>query len=229
MVAEPPRPLARAHSAGSSDPRVARESSVEQLAAFAQRQIEGFYEQVADAQGNHRANYFVEKFQPSHVPELVWEMYSRTKEIILVRDFRDLLCSMRVYFDRQLPTDVSSEYYDLIESLKLDGESLFHAWNMRRVGSYLVHYEDLVTRPDQTLKLVLKYLEISLSNSTVISHMLQNASNDMAELQRLHQTSLTGGVDWPLATRPHSPARGSWCASLSVIYWQTLAILKIMT
>ena len=71
--------------------------AVESLAELCRSRIDAVYSRIADLFDRPDATYFTEKFQPDAVPELVWELYPNAREIVLVRDFRDMLCSMLAF------------------------------------------------------------------------------------------------------------------------------------
>ena len=56
--------------------------------------IDDTYLAMARADGKKHAVRFVEKFHPNHLPWLVWTVYPNAKELFLVRDFRDMFCSI---------------------------------------------------------------------------------------------------------------------------------------
>src|SRR4029453_13655799 len=71
--------------------------AVPQLAAFSQSRIEALYKDVAAGAGVPSARYFAEKYRPDRMPALTWELYPGAREVILVRDFRDMVASMFAY------------------------------------------------------------------------------------------------------------------------------------
>src|SRR5262249_33045482 len=81
-----------------SDPDIRRRlgrESIETFAAACQKQVDDFYSAVAAKQDRSRAVYFVEKYVPNRiVPGVVLELYPRAKEIVLIRDFRDMVVSI---------------------------------------------------------------------------------------------------------------------------------------
>ncbi len=67
-------------------------------AEHCRRLIDQFYGVVATHVGKPKAFYFAEKGDPRYVPWMFWEFYEHTKELIVVRDPRDVLCSVRAFF-----------------------------------------------------------------------------------------------------------------------------------
>jgi hypothetical protein len=158
---------------------------VEQQAALCQSNIEEWYQLLASRQGepapggrnaNARANpdsplFFTEKFVPSPLQEVAWELYPRAKEVLLVRDFRDMAASILAFdkkrgyagFGRQ--EGASDESY--IRMLGPAARDLTDAWRHRKDRAHLVRYEDLVFRPREVLTDLLDYLELDSSKTAV--------------------------------------------------------------
>ena len=67
---------------------------VESLATFVQNSTDDWYTTLAATQGQSNPRYFAEKCPPGHVPATLAELYPGGKEIFLVRDFRDMACSV---------------------------------------------------------------------------------------------------------------------------------------
>jgi hypothetical protein len=166
-------------------------ADVEQLAGFVQRSIEEFYRQIADLQGQEAPTYFAEKHSAGDLPWLVWELYPQAREIVLVRDFRDMLCSILAFnakrgtaeFGRQR---VASDL-EYVARLGPRVARLVKSWKARADRAHLVRYEDLVLRPAATVSLALEYLELERTPATVRA-MIQRASEETPEL-RHHRTS----------------------------------------
>lgn len=141
---------------------IARER-LDALTSFCQSSIEAVYERVAAEGGVESPLYFAEKYMPTVTPSLMWELYPGAREILLVRDFRDMVASIFAF-----DADKSFRGFDHI-----DGETdeeyvlrighkwsrrLLESWAARKDRSHLVRYEDLVLRPADTLDAMLDYL-----------------------------------------------------------------------
>jgi Sulfotransferase family len=144
---------------------------VERLARFSQKSIDGFYKELAHVEGKPRAKFFVEKFQPDHLPRLAYELDPRTKELILVRDFRDLICSVFAFNAKRGSVEFGREQFtsdeDYVRYIGLHARRLVAAWKSREQTSKLVRYEDLATRPHETLAEVLAYLRLNRKPQTI--------------------------------------------------------------
>ena len=138
---------------------------VERLASFCLRNIEDWYATAARAQGKDGAVYFAEKnfLSRPRPAEPVAELYRDTREIFLVRDFRDVACSWHSYFgDRPVGQEKLRD--DVLPGLV---RSLAARWRSRRDGAHLVRYEDLVFRPAETLAGLFGYLEIDSAQRVI--------------------------------------------------------------
>lgn len=152
--------------------------------------IDEFYQGVAKSQGQRAPVYFAEKFYPDFHPWLAWSLYGQAREIFIVRDFRDMLCSTLSHYEKRgdghgrQHTNSDEEY-----ALKLQQHVrlLLQSWRARSSRSHLVRYEDLVFQPEDTLQGLLDYLDLDSSPAT-IQRMMERGSSDPAEPQR-HRTS----------------------------------------
>jgi hypothetical protein len=189
-------------------------SNPEKTAAFCQDRIDRFYRQVATLQGQTEARYFLEKFQPTPamVSNLILELYPEAREIVLIRDLRDMACSIvaftkkraDAYFYRELGNDEKA----IIGAMKKDAKSLLDLWQRRAQTAYLLRYEDLIRRPEESLRGVLEYLGV---DSAGIPNMLKQAAVKLPDLQRQHQTSQNPQDSIGRWRRDLSPAMQDLC------------------
>ena len=160
---------------------------VDRLAAFCQRNIEDWYMTLAGSHEQKRPRYFAEKHMwPTDLPVLAWELYPRAKEVFLVRDFRDMACSI-LAFDRERgfsgfgrPHGTTDEEY-LRGDLRRMALDIRESWHARGEHGHLLRYEDLVFQPEETLGALLKYLELEPSRET-IARMLELGAEDAPPL-----------------------------------------------
>jgi hypothetical protein len=159
-----------------------RREYVERTARFAMEMTDAFYAEVAAAEGKPRARYFAEKslVWPSH-PELMAELYPGSREIFLVRDPRDVVCSFSAYFDR-----IDSVQAALAEC-KPPAEMLLNRWHAQDGRGFLLRYEDLVLKPDVTLTALLRHLELDHSPA-LVARLLRQASPETPGV-KAHMTS----------------------------------------
>ena len=93
-------PFARLHTLGPALRSWFGAEAPEELAAFCQRNIDAAYLRLARDQDEAPGRYFAEKNHPTYAPRLLAHVYDGAKEIVLVRDVRDIICSM-LAFDRK--------------------------------------------------------------------------------------------------------------------------------
>lgn len=167
---------------------------VDRLAAFCQSNIESWYAAVAEERGTASeppAVYFAEKFVPSALQGVAWEIYPNAKEIVLVRDFRDMARSVlafdekRGFFGFGRRSDESEESY--IATMRTAALGLAAAWRDRGDRSHLVRYEDLVFRPEETMSELLAYLELGKAAAAGADPAAAAAADEAAV--RMHRTS----------------------------------------
>jgi hypothetical protein len=164
----------------------------ERLAAFCQQSIDDFYAALAALQQQPSPRYFAEKFQPDALPRIAWELYPRMKEIVLVRDVRDLICSVLAFNGKRGTVDFGREAFEsddeYVRYVGRRARQLVDAWKSRRERSELVRYEELALEPRATLERILEYLELD-RDSTIVDRMVR-AALDHPGLQA-HRTSPT--------------------------------------
>jgi hypothetical protein len=167
-------------------------SYVERLARFCQQSIDDFYATAAELQEQQHAAHFAEKFQPDRLPRIAWELYPDAKEIVLVRDFRDLICSVFAFNERRGTVDFGRDGFesdgDYVRYVGRRARQLLEAWKSRRDRAELVRYEDLAARPVETVERLLAYLKVESSPATAES--LVRAAFDRPEVGQ-HRTSST--------------------------------------
>jgi hypothetical protein len=165
---------------------------VEDLATFIQRSIDTFYRHIAISQGHPNAVYFAEKVRIDRMPYLAWELYPQAREVFLVRDLRDMLCSVRSFNAKRGFLSFGYEFADrgdadFVKLLRVQGTQLVNSWRRRQSKAFWLHYEDLISKPEESLACLLQYLELD-SSPAVIKAMLHQASLDTPQM-RDHRTS----------------------------------------
>jgi hypothetical protein len=161
------------------DPRLSaylRREQVERQAEFCLQTIDGIYDQIAASQSKPGARYFSEKFFTFPiVAGLATELYPGAKELFLVRDFRDALCSRQSFFPGRNGRKMSLR--ENICGAVRRVETLVDSWHKRGHRAHLVRYEDLVLRPAETLASMFRYLEIDHCPA-MIDAMLKRAAQE---------------------------------------------------
>jgi hypothetical protein len=166
---------------------------VEQVAIMCQQSLETCYREVAAVQHEGSPLYFAEKHIPDEVPGIIWELYPKTREIFVVRDFRDMLCSIRAFNKKRgtmgFNRDQVGSEQEYIYRLGREAQQLLSSWKARSQRACLVRYEDLVLQPTGTMQRVLNYLGLE-SGASLVQDLFRTAVVDTEEL-RAHRTSGT--------------------------------------
>jgi hypothetical protein len=167
---------------------------LEQITSFCQRSIDSFYSLAAAQQGQNPTPgvaYFAEKYSPNYYPHIFSEVYPHAREIILVRDFRDMLCSMHAFTQKRSVWSFGlknvSQNDEVIEQVRLRAHSLLSYWQIKQNQVYLLRYEDLMHSPAEALKALFTYLELD-ADEALIAHIIKQASEDTPEMKS-HRTS----------------------------------------
>ena len=147
---------------------------------------------MAESAGKPEASRFAEKLTPGHVPRLMWELYPGGSEVVLVRDFRDMVCSILAFnakrgfvaFGRE---NVDSDARFIESNLASGASALLADWRERADRAQLVRYEDLVLDPETTLTRLYDRLGLTSDLETVRAS-IERASGASGEMER-HKTS----------------------------------------
>lgn len=167
-------------------------TSVQALGDLCLSRIDDFYIRAARLQGNEEPTYFAEKIMPTVSRDIILELYPRAKEIVLVRDFRDMAASIFAFnakrnylaFGRER---FASDAEYIADCLRPDALVLLRAWKSRAGQSFLLRYEDIIAGPHETLAKVLAHLGLD-SSDAVIARMIEQAPEGVPEAEQ-HRTS----------------------------------------
>jgi hypothetical protein len=202
--------------------------AVRRLAAFARDRIDDFYARVARAEGKDGANVFAEKTleRRGHEPlrALMDDLYPDFREVLLVRDPRDMLCSMLAYdekrgyagWGRRPEQDVD----DFVVQLHEDLLRMMETHRAKGSGSLLVRYEDLVLDPAATLARVLEHVEVDAGTRT-IADVLAGAREEV-EGMAFHRTTASAADSIDRWRRDLDPERAE---RVSAVFADTLGAL----
>jgi hypothetical protein len=160
---------------------------VERLARFCQSTVDDWYLTLANSQRQSAPVYFAEKHMaPKFLPTLIWELYPDAREVFLVRDFRDVASSILAFDERRgfpgfgRPEGITDEEY-VRGGLRQMALDFRRSWQARLDRAHLLRYEDLVSRPRETLGPLLQYLGLDASPAT-IDRTLEVAAQPVLEL-----------------------------------------------
>jgi hypothetical protein len=170
------------------------------LTTFCQSRIDSFYALVSRHSGRSEAVYFAEKCAPSGLnplPSLLSEIYSGSREIFLVRDFRDMISSMFAYSEKlQAQADGGTPAAFALDRAheevfgriwKENVALLLENWRDRSDSAHLVRYEDLVRWPTEIIEDLVKYLGIDDCPSSIES--MQKGLSEESDQSDWHKTT----------------------------------------
>jgi hypothetical protein len=169
---------------------------VARLARFCQENVDGIYaalirqdQRVKSGEMSPDFAFFAEKSLP--LPALIREVYPRAKEIYLVRDIRDGICSA-LSFNRKRGTpafgrESVSSNVRFAEQRADEFQGLYSRYESSAYDRCLVRYEDLIRAPEAELARILGYLGLDATAGDV-SKMAQQPFAGDGKLD-FHRTS----------------------------------------
>ena len=167
---------------------------VEDLIDFFTGRMDALFGHLAIATGKEHARYVIEKMPPSYFGQrMMAEMIPGTRELFLVRDFRDVAASIFAFGEKRgrrwFPGyQAESDEQVVREPLRNEIDRLLQSWRERRESAFLVRYEDLVLRPEETLSGVLSYLELD-AVPVDVTRALADAARIDGDMHGAHITS----------------------------------------
>ncbi|MET1081389.1 MAG: sulfotransferase [Pseudomonas sp.] len=167
-------------------------SVVRSIAQLVVGKINEYYEIVAEEEGKLQAKYFAEKSLPNHINALCADVFDHPKEIILTRDFRDIICSARAFNEKRktkaFGRDTVADDFEWVDVLANSGaRRMQQAWLERKGHSLHVKYEDLILDPEHEISRILNYLDVENGPSTVAG-IRQAVFSDVASVSK-HKTT----------------------------------------
>lgn len=165
---------------------------VNQLAAFCQESIDCYYDTYDHHTHESETTYFMEKGMGGQIPYLYRNVYQSPKEIILIRDCRDMYCSSKAFNKKRGYAGFGRERVnsdeEWIETLHRSYSRIIEGWRSRKDEVCLVRYEDLILHPHEALGKILDYLNVP-DNTVAIDRIIKKASKDTPEMKQ-HRTSV---------------------------------------
>jgi sulfotransferase family protein len=169
---------------------------VEDLIGFFAGRIDAVYRRLAEALGKPDTTYVVEKLPPIFFAQrMLAEIFPGTREIFLVRDFRDVACSIFAFGEKR-----GKEWYwerpwaddeqVIREFVRDEVDELLESWAERGEEALLLRYEDLVLRPEQALGEVFSELGVD-SRPETVARVLADAARLDGQIWDVHSTSPT--------------------------------------
>ena len=124
------------------------------------------------------------------------ELYPGAREVMLVRDFRDMIASMFAYNEKRgrqgFRRDRATSDRDyILDEVGVSVEALADAWARRSDTAHLLRYEDLVLHPEETVQALLAHLGLDAGPSAV-EPMLGSLSRATAGRRATAPSSIRG-------------------------------------
>ena len=148
------------------------------IASCVRRLCSDYYWQIARAGNKKRARLFAEYILPGMgLTGTFYELWPDTREIMLVRDMRDIFCSIRSFNAKRGYESFGREYYEtdtqyIDTVLARAAEDMVDIHRSRGDGLLLVRYEDLVNATHSQLAQILQHLDLDAS-AAVVADMMQ--------------------------------------------------------
>jgi len=163
------------------------------LFKFCTGQLSHLYHHVAKLNGNDTPQWIAEKFVPGNEVLEVKTLFPTAKEIVLVRDPRDVYSSILSFIEKKGQLGFGRECFQdnrsyLTEAFIPSVIQLYRYWKTHADSVLLVRYEDMILESAQTFHKICQHLDIDSSPET-INRMLIKASETNSDRQKKHQTS----------------------------------------
>ncbi len=190
--------------------------SIDELAAFAQLRIDSFYARVAESQDKAGAGRFVERAHEWHEMVLARELYPGAAAVFLVRDPRDLLASRLAFNSKtglsQFGYGGSASDEDYVRgAMRSELDDLLQSWRAQHADALLLRYEDLMQRPEQTLRALFEHTGLAAGAETV-ADVLERARATAPQRQSAHRTTADEAASVGRWRRDLAPALQEACA-----------------
>ena len=173
------------------------EDHVTATVELARRSVDRFYRTAAAMTEKESASTFVEKFLPQpDFGRALQEVFPRTRNVILTRDFRDMATSIfamdakRGYYGfGRLPAQTDEAY---IDDLAAAADLLAQTAVEQGAMALVVRYEDVLVDPPAAVTQLLEYLELDCSRK-LVNEIISKAIKPSDELE-FHRTTVDTGA-----------------------------------
>jgi hypothetical protein len=167
-------------------------ANVDNLSRIYQSQTDNFYRRLRQIEGRPDARLFVEKAHPGVTPRVAAELYPESREIVLVRDFRDMACSILDYNAKRgfelWGRDRHKREEEWLPYLRAEAQMLLADVRERPERAHVVRYEDLIAAPVETLTAAYAHLGVS-SDQAVVEEAIAGAGEMEPHRQESHRTA----------------------------------------
>ena len=174
----------------------------DQVINFCQKSIENYYLSVAEEQKLASPRFFAEKIPYfSGKGNTTWrllsstvrELYPEAKEIVLVRDFRDMVLSALHFGVKDRSTDfIEKEKPTAYLNVTKEVAEFSAYYKQNHDRTYLLHYEDLLLNTTSTLRSLFTSLSLPCSDD-ILDLVTQTAPSADESSSRQHITSQSTG------------------------------------
>ncbi len=192
-----------------------RREYIDELAGFCQMSAERFYESVAEAQGVIEPVYFAEKRNPRSTARLASELYPDSRELFLIRDPRDMVCSMLSFYEKtrlvSFGRDAARSDEEFVLLIAPALKDLVRQISERADRSLLVRYEDMVATPLDELQRILCYLELAADEALRVE-IVERAMRETSRSAR-HRTTASASASVGRWQTDLSPSTQAVCES----------------
>ncbi len=174
-------------------PRWLGSANLDAVASFCRAQIDSFYSELAAEQSGTVPRYFAEKLWPDQpVRQLLGELYPEARELLLVRDFRDMASSIIAFNAKRQRLSFGREQTDsdpaMIRLLGEQARDLVTLARCRGSQTLIVRYESLALEPEHTLLEIFAHLGVE-NGGAAVRRVISLARRRLTDAQRAHQTS----------------------------------------
>ena len=164
--------------------------AVASVADMCRERIDALYAEAATAASDGPPRWFAEK-HTLRSAAVTAELYPRAREVLLVRDFRDMVASILAFNRKRgvrgFGEGAAADPIDYVRRLSGWAEGMVRRLERRGGRAHVLRYEELALEPRATLEGLLRYLEADAGASTLAA-MLDALAEEMPELAE-HTTS----------------------------------------
>lgn len=168
-----------------------------QVMSFCQEAVENYYLSIAEEQELPSPQLFAEKIPYfsgdgsttcRQLSSAVRELYPEAREIVLVRDFRDMVLSALHFGAKGKSSgDIEKEKTTAYQNVTKEVAEFSAYYKQNHNNTYLLHYEDLLLNTRSTLRSLFTALSIPCSEE--ILKVVTEETHKLSESQRQHITS----------------------------------------
>jgi hypothetical protein len=167
-----------------------------QVLEFCQQAIENYYLSIAESQNMASPHFFAEKIPYfsgdgsttwRQIGSAVRELYPQAKEIILVRDFRDMVLSALHFGAKQRDLDhIERQKPTAYQNVTKEVTEFSAYYKLHRNNTHLLRYEDLLLNTRATLKAL--FSELSIPDD---DNILATITRNKHQVSKSHQHHIT--------------------------------------